>query len=190
MDFFASIRDGIAGFGPDQWVGVGSALIAAVSFFFNWRLVRRQEKRQSTTLKLAYDSDVIGWSDDVVEVLAHADEMLKEKGLSYADADFAKQRSKARADLSALIDKGRLFFPNVTDGDHGIEKEAGYQGRRQPALDQLVQAYAVLDTAGDKPGPAREASEQLMKHRRAFMAEIFQAVDPVRRGMTLKELSI
>ena len=175
--------------GLEQWLGIGSAVIAVVSFVLNLRLVARQEKRNAVNLKMAHDSDIIRWSDEVILVLARANETLCEKGLSYSDNDFAVRRSEERAQVSALVDRGRLFFPNRTNTDHGADKEAGFQGFRQPALEELVHAYNVIDRAGAAPGPDRAAAEQLMTHRRRFIAEVFRTVDPVRRGMTLKELA-
>jgi hypothetical protein len=181
--------DFLGNLGLEQWLGIASAVIAVVSFVLNLRLVARQEKRNAVNLKMAHDSDIIRWADEAILTLARANETLGEKGLSYNDNDFAVRRSEERAHISALIDRGRLFFPNRTNTDHGADKEAGFQGHRQPALEELVLAYNVIDRAGVAPGPDRAAAEQLMKHRRKFIAEVFQTVDPVRRGMTLKELA-
>ena len=169
-----------AKFGVEQWLALTSAVLAISSFILNLRLVARQEKRNATNLKLAHDSDIIGWSDDVIAALANAQEML---------AEIPTRRSAARASLSALIDRGRLFFPNRADGAHGADKEAGYQGRRQPVLDVLVEAYATVDKAGGVSGPDRASGEVLLKQRRLFVAEVFKTVDPVRRGETIKELA-
>jgi hypothetical protein len=178
-----------AGLGLEQLLGIGSAVFAVASFVLNLRLVSRQEKRNAANFKMAHDSDIIRWSDEVIDALAAANETLIEKGASYPEADFAVRRSRERAHISALIDRGRLFFPNRTDTDHGADKEAGFKGHRQPVLQELVRAYDVIDKAGVSLGPDRTAAEQLMKHRRRFIAEVFQTVDPVRRGMKLKELA-
>ena len=175
-------------FGIEQWLALMSAVLAISSFVLNLRLVARQEKRNATNLKLAHDSDIIGWSDEVIEALANAQEMMAEKGVSYGDAEFPARRSASRAQVSALVDRGRLFFPNRADGDHGADKEAGYQGRRQPVLDILVEAYGIIDKAGGGSGPDKPAVEGLMKQRRLFLAEVFKTVDPIRRGETIKEL--
>lgn len=173
----------------EQWLGIASAVIAVSSFVLNIRLVRRQEKRNAANFKMAHDSDIISWSDEVIGALAEANEMLVEKGVSYADADFPSRRSAMRARVSALLDRGRLFFPNRTDDGHGADKEAGFQGRRQPVLDALFEAFVAIDKAGVTPGPDKASAEVLMKHRRKFIAEVFQTVDPVRRGATLQELA-
>ena len=182
QDFFSNM-------GVEQWLAIGSAVLALASFILNLRLVGRQEKRNAVAMKMAHDSDVIRWSDDVIALLASTQEMLAEKGVSYPEAEFRGRRSAARAQLSALIDRGRLFFPNRADGDYGADKEAGFQGRRHPALDVLVEAYAQIDTSGAPPGPDREVGDKLTVCRRKFMAEVFKAVDPVRRGEKMKELT-
>lgn len=176
-------------FGVEQWLALMSAVLAISSFLLNLRLVARQEKRNATNLKLVHDSDIISWSDDVIGLLAEAQEALAEKGVSYGDAEFSGRRSAARARLSALIDRGRLFFPNRADATHGADKEVGYQGRRQPVLDVLVEAYATIDKSGHSPGPDKASGDALLKQRRLFVAEVFKTVDPVRRGETLKELT-
>ncbi len=183
------MADFFANFGIEQGLAIGSALLALASFILNLRLVGRQEKRNAVAMKMAHDSDVIRWSDDVIALLASTQEMLIEKGVSYPEAEFRGRRSAARAQLSALIDRGRLFFPNRADGDYGAEKEVGFQGRRHPALDVLVEAYAQIDKSGAPPGPDREVSDQLTVCRRKFMAEVFKSVDPVRRGEKMKELT-
>lgn len=190
MGMVDDLRGWIGGFGVEQWMAVASAVIAFASFLFNWRLVSRQERREAANLKLAHDSDIIRWSDEVIAVLADANEMLCEKGESYPDAEFRIHRSATRARVSALIDRGRLFFPNLKSKvGHGADKEAGYQGHRQPVLDALVGAYDLLDKAASQPGPDLESAAALRVMRRQFVAEVFKAVDPERRGVTLKELS-
>lgn len=175
--------------GIEHWMAMGSALLALASFVLNIRLVNRQEKRDAVAMKLAHDSDVIRWADEAIALLASAQEMIAEKGVSYAEADFAVRRSSVRSHLSALIDRGRLFFPNIVNDDHGKDNEAGYQGHRQPALDALVGAYDLMAKAGMSPGPDKSAVENLRKIRRTFLAEVFQAVDPVRRGEKIKEFA-
>jgi hypothetical protein len=189
MDAFALIRDWISDFGPDQWMAVASAIVALVSFLFNWRLVAKQEKRAGASLRLAHDSDIIRWSDEVIETLSEINETLCEKGVAYPDADFRTRRMGLRARLSALIDRGRLFFPNRAEGEKGLSKQKGFQGSRQPALEVLVQSYDLLGRAGDAPGQDFSAANELTLLRKVFVSEIFQTIDPERRGMTLKEIT-
>lgn len=183
--------DGIISFFSGlEWsalLGAGSAVVAIISAIFSWRTMRKQERRQTMTLKLAHDNDIIRWSDGAIVTLAQAHEMLCEKGVAFADADFRMRRSELRAQLSAVIDRGRLFFPNRSDGEYGADKEAAFRGRRHPALDRLVEAYELLGRSGDQMGPDRASAEELTKIRRLFVTEVFNVIDPVRRGLDLKE---
>lgn len=194
MDWLNGIIGWFSGMGSamdgGDMMGAGSAVIALVSFLFTWRMSQRQDKRAAISLKLAHDNDIIKWSDEAIVVLADAHEMLCEKGVAYPDTDYRLRRSACRARISAIIDRGRLFFPNMSTGDdHGLDKEAGYQGHRQPALNALVNTYQLLGNAGVQAGPDMDSANQLMALRRSFVAEVFKAVEPERRGMTLKELS-
>jgi hypothetical protein len=89
------VQDFFANFGIEQGLAIGSALLALASFILNLRLVGRQEKRNAVAMKMAHDSDVIRWSDDVIALLASTQEMLAEKGVSYPEAEFRGRRSAA-----------------------------------------------------------------------------------------------
>jgi hypothetical protein len=190
MGWIDGIYGAVTGMSMDSMMGVGSAVIAFFSALFSWRTMRKQDKRSAISLRLAHDNDIIRWSDQAIVHLAEAQEMLCEKGVSYPDADFRQRRSNCRAQLSAIIDRGRLFFPNVDRGDaHGVGNEAGYQGYRQRVLDALVKAYDLLGSAGAQMGPDTTSADKIKDIRRAFVAEIFKTVDPQRRGSQVKELS-
>ena len=183
-----------------DWVAMVSALIAVTSFLANWRVVSRQSKMQAADLQMAHDSDVIAWFHETVDVLADAQETLREAGKSSPVEEFDIKRSRSRTRISAMLDRGRLFFPNLDQGDgHGQEREAGYQGYRQPALDALYACYRVVS---DWPTPLPDAimtEEQkhekkqrlkgLVDARRVLVSEVFKAIDPRRRGRLLEELT-
>lgn len=185
--------------GEADWVAVVSAIIAVASFAANWRVVSRQSRMQAENLRMAHDSDVIAWFHDAVDVLADAQEALREAGKSYQVEEFPVRQSRARTRISAMLDRGRLFFPNLDRGDgHGGDREAGYQGYRQPALDSLYACYRVVS---DWPTPMphvvmtdeqkqekKDRLKQLVDARRVLVSEVFKAVDPRRRGKLLEEL--
>ena len=190
MDVIFSIWNWIVALGMRTMMSLGSALPAAVCAFVSWRMSRRSEKRANFSLRMACDPDIIRWSDERILNFAQASVILFEKGASCPDQKFPRRRSQARAHLSLLIDRGRMFFPNTKgQSGHGSDKEMGFQGHRQPVLDERVNACRLLDKAGSGSGPDREVCEGLMTHRRAFIAEVFRTVDPVRRGSTLREFS-
>jgi hypothetical protein len=88
--------------------------------------------------------------------------------------------------LSALIDEGRWFFPNVGKKETDHEKHGAYKGTRQPVLDSIV---AVYDAVIAMPAANEQTRQELMAHihaaRRAFVSEIQHAVDPRRRAWVM-----
>lgn len=94
------------------------------------------------------------------------------------------------ARLSALIDHGRLFFPNELPHVKGAEKPAAFQGFRQKILTVLVSAYNVMarDDALHGPQERERARSELMALRREFISEAQLAIDP-RRFLALREMN-
>lgn len=59
-----------------------------------------------------------------------------------------KERNNTLQELSALIEIGRFYFPNINKkDDFGKEKPLAYQGYRHIALDFLVLIYQMADDA-------------------------------------------
>ena len=193
------IEEMLRQFARADWIAIVSAIIAVLSFVFNWRIVQRQSRMQAEDLRIAHDTDLIAWFHETVDVLADAQECLREAGKSYSVDEFPAKRSRARIRISAMLDRGRLYFPNQINGEEGLDREEGYQGKRQLALDVLYTSYRVVS---DWPTPIADAEmteeqkiekkanlRRLIDARRIFVSEVFKAVDPRRRGNVLKELS-
>ena len=181
-----------------DWIAIVSALIAVASFLANWRIVARQAKMQAADLRMAHDSDVIAWFHETVDVLADSQEVLREGGKSFPVDEFAVRQSRVRTRISAMLDRGRLFFPNLDTGDgHGKDREAGYQGHRQQALEELFNCYRCVSDwpqpiphpimTEEQIGEKKERLLVLVNARRAFVSEVFKAIDPRRRGQLLRE---
>jgi hypothetical protein len=177
----------VSGLGLEQWVALASAFLALASFGFNWAVVRRQTAMQFEALRTAHDSDLIGWADEVIETLAEAQKLCRDRGKLVGEEEFLRQRSALRTRISALLDRGRLFFPNQPIDVENGAPEAAYQGKRQPALDAIFAAYRVLSDVG-RDGAPEEPVMAIVAQRRVFVSEIFNAVDPRRRQATITEL--
>ena len=111
--------------------------------------------------------------------------------VAFPPAGASSQRRVAlMARLSALIDYGRLFFPNEQPHVKGAEKPAAFQGVRQKILTVLVSAYNVIarDDAVHGPEERERARSELMDLRREFISEAQLAIDP-RRFLALKEMN-
>ena len=175
------------GFG--EWLAVFSAIAAFVSFLLNRGTVKRQERMQFEGLRAAGDTDLIAWAGEVIERLADAQRLCRDfdDGI-VSEAQLLTARSETRTRISALLDRGRLFFPNtIVQVEEG--KAAAFQGKRQKALDSIFGAYRVISDL-TRPGglPPREAVLAIVEHKRAFVSEVFLHVDPRRRREAIRSL--
>jgi hypothetical protein len=164
------------------------ALIALVVSIWTWR---RETRLAVEAMRVQRDNDVIQWTNETIDIVAEIDALLR-GGVRYRELkDFLLIRDGCLGKLSANIDKGRLYFPNVSDATYGIEKETAFQGHRQPILDRLVEIY---DRAKDiDPGDAdalQAGLHDIVKLKRGFVSEAQSAVEPQRRIQFLQRVGL
>lgn len=175
--------------GVNEWVAVGSALLALASLVLNWLVVRRQTELQYETLRAEMDSDVIAWAHDAIDLVSQGAALARGRGETYPAEDFRRIAHECAQQLSAIADRGRLFFPNEEPDRHGQDKEAAFQGFRPPILDAIVFSCARLQRMSAEGGPDMESADFLNKCRRLLVSEAQNAIDPRRRKQMLKRLA-
>lgn len=127
---------------------------------------RKSEKYQ---LEHTYSSALIDWHEDVICLLS------KMRHNCIYDREEASTESLAR--LSALIDQGRFYFPNIDRGDRlGEGKPSAYRGYRNLALDFLIALYLTY-----KRGPSHQEMVNLEILQRHFTSVVFEIVRPQQR---------
>jgi hypothetical protein len=145
---------------------------------------RRQSRVAMQNLRMQRDNAIIQWSNKALEYLCSAEMILKHEFHSIMQhAEFEKARLGTMRDISACIDQGRLFFPNLLHEKRGEDKPAAYRGVRHRALDCLVFTYDLLDRAArDQDVHAFEAvHRQVTGFRREFISLVQSELDP--RGL-------
>ncbi len=178
--------------GVNEWVAVGSAMLAVVSLVFNYVVVQKQTELQTATLRVEMDSEVIAWTQEAIDAVSAGVTLARGRGSDgYTPGEFSRRVSEASHQLSSLADRGRLFFPNDQPDAHGHQKERAFQGYRQPILDAVVFACARLEKM-DKTlaAPDNESAAYLVKCRRLLVSEAQNAVDPRRRKEMLDRLDV
>jgi hypothetical protein len=182
-------------------IAIASAVISMFAVFVSF-LTSREQQRLSERLaeeeramlfeqvRMQRDSDVIRWTEACVHQLAEIEAYISMREAAVPSAESRERHLQLLARLSALIDHGRLFFPNEQPDKQGADKPAAYKGFRQKILSVLVGAYAVLQKHGDLTSPqaCRDAVDQLFHLRRDFVSEAQLAIDP-RRFIALKEMN-
>ena len=154
------------------------------------QLAEEEHKLLFEQVRTERDSDIIRWTGECVSVLS---ELESEVAFLHLSADNNSRKDVLRGlchRLSALIDHGRMFFPNQAPEKKGTDRPPAYQGYRQFILTVLVRAYdAVMKL--DPDGGEQERNKvrnSLVDLRRLFVSEAQLAIDP-RRYLALKEMN-
>ncbi|MBI1385619.1 MAG: hypothetical protein GC150_11980 [Rhizobiales bacterium] len=171
-----------------------AALLSLAALLLSLWVFSRQQRISRWQLRLQREDHIIAWSRLCLEVLAEFEERLKlgaaNGGLSGCiDGD---RLIALRSRLSALIDEGRLYFPNIRDPEKGREKEAAFRGSRRPILDCLVAVYDLMREIAEPGGEGNadtgltrssapaggDAIARLNALRRTFVSATQEAIDP------------
>ena len=146
-----------------------SLLLSVGLVVFRW-LDRRHAK---FSVENEYTRDLLSWHGEVIEVLVRLKLSLSKEA-----------RLPDLAHLSALIEQGRFFFPNIDRRDnHGEKKPPAYRGYRNLALDFLVATYGMYE----KDGPSdRARAETLHRH---FTSIVFEILRPEDRLRSIREIT-
>jgi len=134
------------------FIAILTILITGAQFFLSWLSGRRQRDAELTT-----------WAHQVIESLAEIETACFpiSSGTVYSPKECEILSYKA----SALVDKGRLFFPNVVDRKSGREDE----GTRVKVLDQVLKAcYAARYLAAEKPIDRQKLRAHIWAARKSF----------------------
>lgn len=94
-----------------------------------------------------------------------------------------KERGDTLQELSALIEIGRFYFPNIDkEDDFGKEKPCAYRGYRHVALDFLILIYQMGNDVNINK--CRKQIEGLERH---FTSIVFEIVSPNKRIKNIKQ---
>src|SRR5262249_40843341 len=119
-----------------------SPLIAVIGAGSSLYFALRSARIQKESLRVQRDNDILGWGNSTIEILARLESLafldVAHPGMT---TQFHTRKVEYMADLSATIDKGRMYFPNVQKDVHGKHKDSAFRGYRRPILDALADAY-------------------------------------------------
>lgn len=154
----------------DIWIGAGTLLVSIIVGYFQVR----EHRRTKYTLQTHHFTEVLKWHHETLSIL---------KKLTHTKFN-GVESGQALAELSALIDTGRFYFPNVDKGDDfGAEKPKAFCGYRHVVLEILVAAYRLHSRPKSRGHLA--LADDLNRH---FTSAIFEAINPRARYQALKAL--
>lgn len=112
------------------------------------RVAEEQSQLAASALASEWFAQFRVWASEAIDVLSESVyECPADGGPRLPQQDAAVRHCRQR--LSALIDRGRLFAPNIAAAGVGDDKPSAYQGFRHGILDPLVAVERVLDGIAD-----------------------------------------
>lgn len=167
-------------------VAILSAIVALVGAFISRRETQKQRALQLENLRHNVDSQSMAWGNACIDVLNRAAMFARTRQHQSNDASFFQQRVNMMLALSSLVERGRLFFPNIDPASKGSEKEGAYRGSRPPILDALMLAYYEVEALTRQGGPTADNSAEFLDDcRRLLVSELQAHLDPRRRDTVI-----
>lgn len=163
-------------------LAIGSAFVAVISALIARGETRRQRKLQTERLRQSIDAASLEWGNAAIDTLARAAMFARTRGLQVNDGAFLANKANLLVALSTLVDRGRMFFPNLNPDNKGAEKEGAYRGHRPPILDALMWTFHELEALTREGGPSSDdAAAFIDECRRLLVSELQAYLDPRRK---------
>jgi hypothetical protein len=143
-------------------IALGSLLVSGIVAYRQFR----DRDHAAISLQMTYLGELMKWYAETILVLKEL--------CAPPDFEDGERRARQLARLSALIERGRFYFPNVDKKDgFGLQKPQAYQGYRLVPLDYLVYSYNLHSKMDFQTHLAQ--AEKLM---RGFTSEVYKVARP------------
>ncbi|MEZ5953284.1 MAG: hypothetical protein R3C13_03165 [Hyphomonas sp.] len=162
-------------------IAVLSAIAAVIGAFVTSAETKKQRQLRTEQLRQSIDAASLDWGASAIEVLARAAMLARTRHLHGNEGSFQTARAGTLIALTTLIDRGRMFFPNVDETKKGLEKDGAYRGSRPPILDAMVWVHCEINALTRDGGPTGENSAAFIDDcRRLIVSELQAHLDPRR----------
>jgi hypothetical protein len=158
---------------------VASAFFAVASAVAGAYFARRSLLYARRATQLQYFSELRAWAGGAVGALSRTVHLCELNPNEREAGEFARKRHKLRCRLSALLDRGRWFFPNVSQEEQGDEKGEAFRGHRHGIVQMLYRAYRLAGRINCRARDGNDALRgQLQEYQRSFVGEMMKVLDP------------
>jgi hypothetical protein len=163
-------------------IAILSAIVAMFSAVAARAETGRQRRLLTESLRQNIDAASLDWGNLAIETLTRATMLTRTRHLQTNDLAFQSNKANLLIGLSVLIERGRMFFPNLDVTSKGAEKDSAYRGHRPPILDALMWAYHEVDALAREGGPTSADSAHFIDEcRRLLVSELQAHLDPRRK---------
>ena len=171
-------------------VTVISAIAAVFGAFASRSETRKQRELRTEQLRQSIDSASLDWGTAAIDALARAAMLARTRHMHGNEGAFQTARTATLINLTGLIDRGRMFFPNIDEQKKGMEKDGAYRGSRPPILDALVWVHCEIGALTREGGPTGENSAAFIDEcRRLVVSELQAHLDPRRLNQVVGRYS-
>ncbi|HEY3697080.1 MAG TPA: hypothetical protein VGL30_15655 [Phenylobacterium sp.] len=141
--------------------GALATFVVGLVTFVQWWVSERARTRQR-------DTEMVHWGGEVIDLMAALEARCEFPEFESDAPTYFQLIVKA----SALIDRGRLFFPNViTKSIATTAKPPAYRGHRVALLDELVRTYLLAKHLADPANGFEPIFKRKMREaRRRFVS--------------------
>lgn len=186
----------ISNLGISDWIAVVSTVIAALTSFiaFLYGLAARKSERRVRNLESQVsriDRELIVWGIRCIDTMSSGHILLATAGSGRQSSEVRVLRDEIQSVLSALVDMGRLYFPNRNPDLVGIDRPLAFRGFRPAILDAVMLVHDELRQATTFDNEeAKQAAQNAFEARRAFISEFQEEIDRFRDKRALQTLRI
>jgi hypothetical protein len=146
-----------------DWISIGSLAIAVGAFLYSYFTNTKKYELSSQ-----YRTEILTWYADTIDIL------IRLKTEAKSNFPNPELRRELLSRLSASVETGRFYFPNVEKGDgFGADKPTAYRGYRSLILDFLVFSFRLFER--DDAKIYLKHAEELERH---FTSLVFEVIDP------------
>jgi len=146
-----------------DFIATGSLIIAIAAFTYTYATNTKKYELTSQ-----FRSEILNWYSTTIEILIRL-RLEAENNFSCLEL-----KRDLLSKLSAQIEIGRFYFPNIDKGDDfGSDKPHAYKGYRNLLLDFLVYSYRLFENSDSKS--YLKHSDFLQRH---FTSHLFETIDP------------
>ncbi|MEQ1820627.1 MAG: hypothetical protein ABL871_18645 [Terricaulis sp.] len=147
---------------------------------------KQRQLEEIASLRTRVDGELISWGVRSIERLAEGHILLQTRGSGSSVEELSKQRDQIQAAISALVDRGRLYFPNHSadiDWPSWRGRPTANKGFRDPILDALMIAHEELRRIDLINGESfTPAASNVFSARKAFISELQDWIRPRKLG--------
>lgn len=162
-------------------VTVVSAIAAVIGAIASRAETRKQRQLRTEQLRQSIDSASLDWGNAAIDTLVRSAMLARTRHLHANEGAFQSARAATLINLSSLIDRGRMFFPNLDEHKKGVEKDGAYRGSRPPILDAMVWVHSEIQALTREGGPTGDNSAAFIDEcRRLIVSELQAHLDPRR----------